>query len=343
MAKTLITDVIQPAAWEGYVIERTAELAEFAQAGIVEADPAFDELAGQGGLIVNMPFWQDLSASRQILSDSGDLTVNKISGSQDAARIHRDGNAWSVNVLAKWLSGDDPMAAIGDLVADYWGRIDEDMLVASLVGLELEFDSISGDPNLLKIASESIASTTDATRLNGTTFIDALQKLGDRNSRLSACAIHSATEAYLKKLDLIDYVPDSEGKAQIATFQGRRVVVDDDLSSRAGTTDGTVYRSILFGMGAFAKGASPLAGEPLEGGFGTEGVELARVALSSDSVLINRRQHILHPRGVKWVDGSVAGTSPTDAELALAANWTKVYESKNIRIVIVQHNLQNAS
>lgn len=342
MAKTLITDVIQPAAWEGYVIERTAELATFAQAGIVEVDPAFATLAGSGGLIVNMPFWQDLSASRQILSDSGSLSVNKIAASQDAARIHTDGNAWSVNVLAKWLSGDDPMAAIGDLVAEYWMRIDEDMLVASIKGLQLEFDSIGGDPNILKIASESKAATTDATRINGSTFIDALAVLGDRASRLTAFAIHSATEAYLKKLDLIDYVPDSEGKASIATFQGRRVVVDDDLPTRNGTTDGTVYTSVLFGQGAFAKGSAPLSGEPLEGGFGTEGVELARVPLDSDAVLINRRRHILHPRGVRWSDGSVAGASPTDAELALAANWQKVYEAKNIRIVIITHNLVNA-
>ena len=47
------------------------------------------------------------------------------------------------------------------------------------------------------------------------------------------------------------------------------------------------------------------------GGFGTEGVELARVPLDSDTVLINRRRYILHPRGVKFTSASVAGDSPT--------------------------------
>ena len=41
--------------------------------------------------------------------------------------------------------------------------------------------------------------------------------------------MHSATEAALKKLDLIDFLPDSEGKPSLASFQGRRVVVDDSL------------------------------------------------------------------------------------------------------------------
>jgi hypothetical protein len=342
MAKTLVSDTIVPEIFEGYVIERTAELPSFAQAGIIVTDPEFDTRAAGGGRTVNMPFWQDISGARQILGDSTSLTVNKIAASQDAAAVHNDGNAWSVNVLAKWLSGDDPMGAIGNLVGAYWARIDEAMLVASIKGLLLEFDSIAGDPNILKIASETIAGTTDANRLTGTTFIDALAILGDRSARLTAVAMHSATEAYLKKADLIDYIPDSEGKAQIAVFQGRRVVVDDDLPTRAGTTDGVVYTTVLFGDGAFAKGASPLGGEPLEGGFGTEAVEMARVALDSDSVLINRRRHILHARGVRWVEGSVAGESPNDAELALAANWTKVYEEKNIRLVIIEHNNENA-
>ena len=43
----------------------------------------------------------------------------------------------------------------------------------------------------------------------------------------------------------------------------------------------------------------------------------ARVPLDSDTVLINRRRYILHPRGVKFTSASVAGDSPTNAELVL--------------------------
>jgi hypothetical protein len=139
-------------------------------------------------------------------------------------------------------------------------------------------------------------------------------------------------------LDLIDFLPDSEGRAALRVFQGRRVVVDDNLPTRAGTTDGTVYTTFLFGQGAFAKGSARLDSEPLQGGFGTEGVELARVPLDSDTVLINRRRYILHPRGVKFTSAGVAGDSPTNAELETAANWVRVYEAKNVRIVAVTHN-----
>jgi hypothetical protein len=55
--------------------------------------------------------------------------------------------------------------------------------------------------------------------------------------------------------------------------------------------------------------------------------------LDSDTVLINRRRYILHPRGVKFTSASVAGDSPTNAELETGSNWTRVFENKNVRIV----------
>src|SRR5512139_3312715 len=335
MAKTAVADIIIPTEFERYAIERTAELSAFGQCGIIEHSPVFDELAAGGGRTVEMPFWKDLTATRQLLSDSAALSVNKITSDQDIARIHNDAQVWGVNHLAKVISGDDPMQAIVDLVAEYWARTDEGLVVSCLKGV---FAAASMLGNKLAIASETIAGQSAATRLNGATFVDATVKLGDRGDRLTAVAMHSGTEAALRKLDLIDFIPDSEGKAQIKTFQGRRVIVDDNLPTRAGTTDGVVYTSYLFGPGAFGKGSSPLESEPLQGGWGTEGVEVARVPLDSDTVLINRRRYILHPRGVKFTSAAVAGDSPTNAELENGANWTRVFENKNVRIVAIDHN-----
>ena len=336
MAKTAVADIIIPTLFEKYAIERTAELAAFGQCGIIESAPEFDAIASEGGREVKMPFWKDLTATRQLLSDSASLTVNKITSDQDIARLHNDAQVWSVNHLAKVVSGDDPMQAIVNLVAEYWARTDEGLIVSCLKGM---FAAGSMAGNLLAIHAESVATTLNSTKLNGSTFVDACAKLGDRADRLTAVAMHSATEAALRKLDLIDFIPDSEGKSMLRTFQGRRVVVDDNLPTRAGTTDGTVYTTYLFGHGAFGKGSATLDSKPLEGGFGTEGVEIARVPLDSDTVLINRRRYVLHPRGVKFTSASVAGDSPTNAELETAANWTRVWENKNVRIVAVTHSI----
>ncbi len=154
MAKTAVADIIIPTEFERYTLERTAELSSFGQCGIVEAAEAFDRLASGGGREVKMPFWKDLSGTRQLLSDSGSLSVNKITSDQDIARIHNDAQAWSVNHLASVISGSDPLQAIVDLVAGYWARTDEGMIVSCLKGM---FAAASMSGNLLAIHSESVA------------------------------------------------------------------------------------------------------------------------------------------------------------------------------------------
>ena len=336
MAKTQLADIIVPAQFAGYVLQRTAEKSDLFQSGIVIRSDDYDERASMGGTQTNMPHWNDLTGNRQPLSDSSPLVPAKLIADQDIARIHNDGNAWSWNHLATQVSGDDPALALADFLADYWNRQNQYFLISSLKGV---FAAASMSGNLLNIHSESAASQTSATRLNGATFVDATQRLGDRGDRLVAVAMHSATEAALRKLDLIDFIPDSEGKKQIRTFQGRRVIVDDGCPSRSGTTDGVVYTSFLFGMGAFGMGFADLNGSPVEGGHGTEGCEIARDALNSDTLLVNRRRFILHPRGVKFTSASVAGNNPTNAELETASNWTRAWENKNVPVVAVTHNI----
>jgi hypothetical protein len=336
MAKTQLADIIVPAQFAPYVLQRTAEKSDLFQSGIVTRSPDYDARAALGGTQVDMPHWNDLTGNRQPLSDSAPLTAQKLTADRDIARIHNDGNAWSWNHLATVVSGDDPAQALANFLADYWNRQNQYMLISSLKGV---FAAASMAGNLLAIHSESVAAQSAATRLNGATFVDATQKLGDRGDRLVAVAMHSAVEAALRKLDLIDFVPDSQGEAMIRTFQGRRVVIDDGCPSRAGTTDGTVYTSYLFGDGAFGSGYADLNGAPVEGGWGTEGLEMSRDALNSDTFLVNRRRFVLHPRGVKFTSASVAGANPTNTELETAANWVRVWENKNVRVVAVTHNI----
>jgi hypothetical protein len=336
MAKTQLADIIVPAQFAPYVLQRTAEKSDLFQSGIVVRNPDYDSRAALGGTQVDMPHWNDLTGNRQPLSDSVALTSQKITADRDIARIHNDGNAWSWNHLAKVVSGDDPAQALANFLAEYWNRQNQYMLISSLKGV---FSAASMAGNLLAIHSESVAGQTSSTRLNGATFVDATQRLGDRGDQLVAVAMHSAVEASLRKLDLIDFVPDSQGEAMIRTFQGRRVIIDDGCPSRAGTTDGLVYTTYLFGNGAFGSGFADLNGDAVEGGHGTEGLEMARDALNSDTILVNRRRFIMHPRGVKFTSASVVGANPTNVELETAANWIRVWENKNVRVVAVTHNI----
>jgi len=96
----------------------------------------------------------------------------------------------------------------------------------------------------------------------------------------------------------------------------------------------TTYKTVLFGEGSLAWGES------------TEGItpaEVTRKAAAGDGqgqdILHSRRQFVLHPRGIKFVAGGIAGKSPTTAEFRAAAQWTRVYaERKQVRVAFLITN-----
>lgn len=322
MPATRIADVIVPEVFNNYVIERTAELSALIQSGIVVNDAAFDALASSGGRLINMPFWQDLTGADEVLSDQNPLQVNNIDAGQDIAVLLMRGKAWGVNDLARALSGDDPMRAIGDLVAAYWARREQAILLAILDGI---FAVANMAGNVLDISgaqAPAVTSITDAT------FVDALQLLGDSKDKLTGVMMHSATEASLMKQGLITNELESfNGKdIRVKRFQGKQVIVDDGCP----VANGTVYTTYLFGQGAIAKGNG---GAPVP-------TETDRDSLQGNDILINRQHFILHPRGIAFQDAAVVGSSPTNLELANALNWSRVYENKNIRIAKFVHTLQ---
>ena len=314
---TKISDVIVPEVFNPYIVERSTELSNLFQSGIISNDQQLDALAQSGGALLQMPFWTDLDGDDEVLSDSDPLNVGKIEGKKDIARLHARGKAWGVTDLAKALSGDDPMVQIGNLVADYWARRWQKMLLATLEGV---FDSADMSDNVLDITS---AGNTE--EFTGETFIDATHKLGDAEDKLTAMMVHSATFASMRKQNLIDYIPNSEGVHDIPTYLGKRVIVDDGCPK-----DGDEYTTYIFGEGAigYGEGEAPVP------------TETDRDSLQGEEYLINRRHFILHPRGVKWTDVDVDGQFPTNDELEEDENWERVYDPKNIRIVKFKHKLK---
>jgi len=324
VTKTIITDVIVPEVFNPYVIQRTAELSAFYQSGIIARTPELDRLASSGGKLINMPFWEDLDGDDEVISDTDALTVGKIEAGQDVAALLTRGKAWSVNDLAKALSGDDPMAAIGNLVADYWARRFQVILIKTLDGI---FGNTATGMDYNKHDISGTPTAKDADVISAKTAVDAIYKLGDNANKLTGFAMHSATVAKLAKDDLIEYIKPSEGEPEVPYFLGKRVVVDDGLPVSNG-----VYTTYIFGQGAFGWG---------EGG-APKPTETGRDILAGDDILVSRRHFILHPRGVAFKNASVAGATPSNTELANYANWERVYEPKNVRIVQFKHKLVTA-
>lgn len=319
MAATKIADVIVPSVFNPYSVQRTTELSRLYESGIIQTVPELNVLGMKGGTTIAMPFWKDLTGVEEILSDSVPLGVDKITTAQDVAVLHARGKAWGVNDLAKALSGSDPMAEIGDMVGDYWARRWQAMIISILKGI---FAAASMSGNIHDIS----AVAGDGAVLSGDAMVDAMYKLGDHSSRLTAVAMHSAVVALFVKQGLIDMRNDADGNPTLPFYMGKTVIEDDTMP-----VSGGVYTSYLFGQGAFGygEGNAPVP------------TETDRDSLQGEDILINRRHFVMHPRGVAWI-GTPSGVSPTNAELEVGTNWNRRYDLKNIRIVQVKHRIAAA-
>ena len=335
MSKVQITDIIIPEIFDPYFIERTAEKSNLIRSGIVVRDPQIDILAKNGGQMINMPFFQDLIGDDQVLDDANPLDTRKITTSQDVARLILRGDARSVNDLSGALSGTDPLRVIGNLIGDFWLRKEQLTLLSSLKGVFLANAADNDSDMILSHCAEATADVklwNDAapTVMCPEAIIDAQALLGDSLGGMSAIMMHSKCLTDLIKQELIDTERPSGAASVIYRYLGKEVIVDDGLIKRAGTGTGEpdVYPSYLFGMGAIGRGegAAPVPSE------------LERSALDSDTYLVTRRHFIMHPRGFKWLNHTCDGAAPSNIELALAANWERVYEKKNTRIVKIETN-----
>jgi hypothetical protein len=316
MPKTTIANLLTPENWAAYQVNPTAARTALWASGIVAA------LTGltlpNGGGTVNLPFFNDLTGDEENLSGADPLTVGNITAAKDIAAVIARGRAFSVNDLAKVLSGADPLRAIMELIDSYQMRQSQKELINMLAGA---FAAASMSGNVSDIsggASEAVRA------FNQNTFLDACQLLGDAKDGVSAVAMHSATETYLAKQQMIVYETTADKGERIGRYLGKLVIVDDGLPVDTGT-----YTSYIFGPGAVGF---------VQDTIGENDIETDRDILAGDTVATYRRRFILHPRGIKWI-GTPVGDFPSRTELAIGTNWERVYENKQIRIVQFKHKI----
>lgn len=333
MSETRLTNAIIPDVFTGYTLEPSIYKSRFYNSGVMVSDPAIDALLGGGGEIYNLPFWQDVSGtSGDIPIEGTDATVNNMASAKQAFRKQVRNKVWGANDLVSVYAGDDPMAKLTSMVTGYWGQAFDQIAINSLRGIVA--DNIANDSgDLVNDISSGVGS---AAYFSDSGVIDAQAKLGENgtvgandlnNGGFAAILVHPATYAYMRKIDVIDYVPISGQERPLEFYMGMAVIVD-----RNAYVNSTVYDSYILKNGVLRFGQT---------GNGYMPTEVARKPLDGFGIdqLITRRTFAIHPIGTAWADTSVAGVSPTDGELYAATNWNRVFSAENMGIVVLRHKL----
>lgn len=324
MAITTIANMqIVPNKWAGYTIQRTTEKSALVRAGVTVADPVVAQLINgtpQGGRFLEMPFYNALTGEDEVFGEQ-DVTVGDITTGMSTAALLMRQRAWGDTDLARVLGGDDPMAAVGNLVADWWVSREQAILLSTLKGTLVAGGALAS--HVLDITGEADNKiSVDAT-------LDAKQLMGDAFDKLGVVFMHSATYTYLQKQQKIDSEYDSDLKIKIDYYLGYQVIVDDTMP----VADGN-YTTYFLGKGCIAR----VDGTP----FGFVPVETDRDKIGAKNYLINRRAFVMHPLGLSWnTNAELAGGMkyPSNADLANSANWTLAADPKNVPMVALIHKI----
>ncbi|MGG5331623.1 major capsid protein [Enterococcus sp. AZ163] len=328
---TKLLDVVTPEVFNAYMDNFTEEKSAIIQSGVAVADAEVSKNITAGGLLVNMPFWNDLDGEDETLGDGEkELETGKITAGADIAAVMYRGRGWSVNELAAVISGDDPLGALLGKIASWWLRREQHVLINVLNGLFADADTGASIPAGPLNGTHLLAKKT--TSISGELVLDAKQLLGDSADRLSMIVMHSAVYTALQKQNLIAFIPNARGEVNIPTYLGYQVVIDDGVPA-SGTGAAKVYTSYLFASGAIGRNT----GTPAK----LTSFEKARNAKKGNDEVYTRRAFTMHPYGVKFTnaDRESGEITPTNKDLSNPKNWEKVYEDKQIGLVAIQHKL----
>jgi hypothetical protein len=328
MPVTQLADVIVPAQFTDYVVQNAMEASALVQSGIVQRNGAIEDQLRAGADSFSVPFWNDLSDDEaDVVSDDPNQlsTPRKITAQKQVVRKAYLHASWSAMNLASELAGSDALARIQDRVTQYWTRQAQRRLIATLNGILADNVASNSGDMLLDISTL----TGDDAKFSAGAVIAAAGTLGDRMGEVVGIAVHSDTYRAMLKNDLIEFIPDSQGRP-IASYRGMAVVVDD-LMAR----DTDVYTTVLFTAGAIGWGMSAPRVAP-----GTEIENKPSAGNGGGQQILHSRVNLaIHPAGYTWTEASVADESPTIAELADPANWERVVERKATGLAFLKHKI----
>lgn len=334
MAETRIADVIIPEVFTEYTLVPSIYRSRFYRSGLISLPPMLTALLNGGGETFNMPEWEDTAGtSGDNPSETVDQTVNSIGTTSQVARRQFRVKAWGSNALSAILAGSKGVDAAAARVMNYWAQAVDIIAFASLQGVIA--DNIANDAgDLVEDISAGVGALSN---FSDEGVIDAQAKLGENGTLdrgdeegggFVAILVHPLVYAWMRKQDLIDYVPVSGQPRPLPFYMNMEVIVDRNAPVDTGVYDSIIVKSNVMSYGVGTANYLP-----------TEMDRDTKKGMGIDE-LITRRAFALHPYGMKWVETTVAdGITPTDAELALAVNWDRALPAENMRLVALRHKI----
>lgn len=180
----------------------------------------------------------------------------------------------------------------------------------------------------MDITSES-STITDDNKIGLTTLRDfAVQANGDAADDYALAIMHSQVANTLSHFNVLEYFKYNDARGQELDVKVGRsgnmiVLVCDEVPHAVDSNNNMVYTTYVLGRGSIGTADAPV----------DKPSEVARDPKTKGGIdkLYTRYRNAIHPYGFSFAMENLP-VSPTDAQLASSANWSIVYNPKNIYI-----------
>lgn len=329
---TILSDVVFRDELRDYMRVNTAERTAFFESGILTNNSDMSTLLASPSNTFTIPWWVDLDASiesnysNDVYTDIAvPLSVTSASMQARAAYLNE---GWNAMNLVKNITNQDPLEFVASRLTSYWQRVAQRRAIATTIGIYNDNVASNGGDMVIDAGGT----------INAAAIIRAKATMGDYSGQLgglSVIAMHSAVQTELQILNLIDFTPLADQIPEFGRFQGMRVVVDDSMPV-IGTGAEAKYLSVIFGPGALGYAEEQadndiryVEEEERGNGGGAE-------------TLWTRRNFVIHPLGYSFLSATITGTPGTTrpvsanwADLALATNWERKFDRKQVPLAFV--------
>lgn len=306
--------------------------------GIVRQDKSIMDLIGSQGNVATIPMYKPLNihdANMDALNNDGETnnTPVEVAGNKQTCMMIQRMKAFKAKDFTKELTGANPLDNVKAKIQGYYTQVWEDEMM-NIAKAVLAVSALSDHVTDLSITTGTIA---DANKISATTLIDAEQAaLGDMAGGLGLIVMHSKIYAAYKKLGLIEFDKYTVGNViqqeiTLPRIGGKLVKVTDYYTLDSTTTGFPVYRTYLFGEGAFLSADKNNYENQYTTDYDPE------TAAGTDK-FYTKQGKVLHPNGLSLAVDSIAKESPTKTELGTAANWSLKFNHKNVKMGVIKSN-----
>ena len=282
--------------------------------------------SGLGGTTVEMPEWDEIDDADEVLAPATDLTVRNMPELKDVGVICNRGIAVGFEKLAAWVSkgGDNWENEVRNQLALYVAKRTQISWINVLIGAVASLGASA--------LNDVAVSTGTAVPLSSSILVDTRALLGDTMASLNAAICHSVPFTSLVKEGVAAFTAQGGDPAiyesgNVGNIQGMSTMITDEIP--VDTTTPSYYEYVTYlvrkGLGAIHMNRA------VE-------LKLHDDALNGQQAIVARWSFIPHIKGIAW-DGTAAGQSPTNAELATSGNWTAIYsDTTKIKAVAANTN-----